>query len=28
MKAGRWNPETEDAMKSLVGSFKKEYNLK
>jgi ribonuclease Z len=28
MKAGRWNPQAEDAQKSLVDSFKKEYKMK
>ena len=27
MKAGKWNPQTEDAQKSLIEAFKKEYNL-
>ena len=27
MKAGKWNPETEDAQKAMVDAFKKEYNL-
>ncbi len=28
MKAGRWNPEAEDAQKALVDAFKKERNIK
>ena len=28
MKAGRWNPQTEDAQKNLVDAFKKKYNMK
>ena len=28
MKAGRWNPEAEDAQKALVDAFKKEHNMK
>ena len=28
MKAGRWNPQTEDAQKTLVDAFKKKYKLK
>jgi len=28
MKAGRWNPQTEEALKDLVGTFKKEHGIK
>ena len=28
MKAGRWNPEAENAQKELVDTFKKEYDMK
>jgi ribonuclease Z len=28
MKAGRWNPQAEDAQKALVDAFKKKYKLK
>ncbi len=28
MKAGSWNPQTEEALKDLVGTFKKEHGIK
>ncbi|MEE8305038.1 MAG: hypothetical protein V3S24_21675, partial [Candidatus Tectomicrobia bacterium] len=28
MKAGRWNPQTEEVLKDLVGTFKKEHGIK
>jgi ribonuclease Z len=27
MKAGRWNPQAEDAQKELVDAFKKKYDM-
>lgn len=28
MKAGKWNPQTEEAQQDLVDAFKKKYDLK